>query len=752
MMFDYTQQPGRERNRRYQIRSMERPLLSVVTPYYNGGAYFEQTMNSVLNQTFPWFEWIIVNDGSTNADDVALLERLSAQDARLRVVHQENQGATAARKHGIRESQSDYIFLLDADDLIDCRYFEMAYLALERNPGATWAYADSVGFLGQEYLWVNEFSSQQMKKENLLPYASLLRKSVFDDETVYPDESRNRWEDYQLWLRLLAKGCYPVHIQLPLFWYRRLDSGELAKIERDPATKRELEKKIRSLAAKVPDGIRAVTFGGKRTAEFKKPAVWAEERALPFAAEKTRILLLIPHMECGGADKFNLDVLKHLNRERYEIGVVTTVPAESEWRQEFQKYADDLFELPAFLDMNDWAGFLHHYVATRQVKIVWNISSYFAYYTLPWLRTAFPEVAIIDCIHAEGAYWRAGGYPRVSGAVDSVLEKTFVTNDFTRRVLVEKYGKPKEKTQVIYTGVDEREFDPDTIDGTAVRETYQLGNRPVVLYLCRLAAEKRPFLMLEIAKAVVAQIPDVCFLAVGGGPQLDELKTKAARMGLEKTVVFTGRVADTKPFYKAADLFLLCSLKEGLSITTMEAMLMKLPVVSADIASQYELVDEKTGRLIPCRQDEAADFDRRDFPPEEVADYAEAFCSLLANREALGAMGETCRAKMLDGYTLSVTMETLDLAFQALTSQAAVARRRDTAAALAPFSDLLSEFLTLYTEYETTGTELRGMSRLVQYIKDALTLKRSPISVLREVRQKKNNPIVKRLMKKLLNR
>lgn len=236
-------------------------------------------------------------------------------------------------------------------------------------------------------------------------------------------------------------------------------SDDTAALERN-------EDLIRRAALDVPDGIQAVTFNGKRVGEFIEPKVWPFEPALPFAEDKTRILLLLPHMECGGADKFNLDLLKHLDHSRYELGVITTTPAENEWRQEFQKYADDIFELPAFLDMNDWASFIHYYIATRQVKILWNISSYFGYYTLPWLRLEFPELAIIDCVHAEGTYWRAGGYPRVSAAVDSVLDRTFVTNAFTRDILVEKYGKPLEKTQVIYTGVDEREFVPEATDGS----------------------------------------------------------------------------------------------------------------------------------------------------------------------------------------------------------------------------------------------------------------------------------------------
>ena len=64
MEFDYTKEPGRELLQR-GLNHEGTPLVSIITPYYNAGKYFEQTFNCVMNQTFPWFEWIGVDDGST---------------------------------------------------------------------------------------------------------------------------------------------------------------------------------------------------------------------------------------------------------------------------------------------------------------------------------------------------------------------------------------------------------------------------------------------------------------------------------------------------------------------------------------------------------------------------------------------------------------------------------------------------------------------------------------------------------------
>ena len=58
MEFDFQQQPGLTLLDRNLVRDGE-PLVYIITPFYNGGKYFEQTFNCVMNQTFPWFEWII---------------------------------------------------------------------------------------------------------------------------------------------------------------------------------------------------------------------------------------------------------------------------------------------------------------------------------------------------------------------------------------------------------------------------------------------------------------------------------------------------------------------------------------------------------------------------------------------------------------------------------------------------------------------------------------------------------------------
>ena len=88
--------------------------FSVIIPLYNKELSVRSTIESVLNQTWPHFELIIVNDGST---DCSLEVLHTFTDPRIKIINQANQGVSSARNRGIQESQNEFIAFLDADDL-----------------------------------------------------------------------------------------------------------------------------------------------------------------------------------------------------------------------------------------------------------------------------------------------------------------------------------------------------------------------------------------------------------------------------------------------------------------------------------------------------------------------------------------------------------------------------------------------------------------------------------------------------------
>src|SRR3712207_3352824 len=113
------------------------PLISVIIPVYNGEKTIQETIESVLNQTFPSFELIVINDGS---HDSTLDIVSSIKDPRIKVFSYPNAGLSASRNRGISVACGEYVSFIDADDLWTPDKLEAQYKALQANPQAAVAY------------------------------------------------------------------------------------------------------------------------------------------------------------------------------------------------------------------------------------------------------------------------------------------------------------------------------------------------------------------------------------------------------------------------------------------------------------------------------------------------------------------------------------------------------------------------------------------------------------------------------------
>ncbi len=92
------------------------PAISVIMPVYNAEKFLKDSIESVLNQTFKDFEFIIVNDGSTD-NSLNIIESYIDKDSRIKIINQENSGVSVARNVGIKNASGEYIAFIDSDDI-----------------------------------------------------------------------------------------------------------------------------------------------------------------------------------------------------------------------------------------------------------------------------------------------------------------------------------------------------------------------------------------------------------------------------------------------------------------------------------------------------------------------------------------------------------------------------------------------------------------------------------------------------------
>ena len=186
------------------------PKVSVVTSVYNGETYLEECVDSILNQTFQDFEYIILNNGSTDRT-AEILNKFT--DPRLKIVHQDNLGIAMSLNKGVKLSRSDIIARLDADDYSFPQRLEKQVTFMEQHPEIV-----VCGSRFKELLGGNTFNQsirfietdQAIRKSMSLfnPFshsATIFRKKAFLESGGY--NCRYKYaQDYDLWVRILNFG------------------------------------------------------------------------------------------------------------------------------------------------------------------------------------------------------------------------------------------------------------------------------------------------------------------------------------------------------------------------------------------------------------------------------------------------------------------------------------------------------------------------------------------------------------------
>ena len=629
MSFDFSKKPGHVSYNRDLVKN-ETPLISIITPYYNAKNYFKELYPCVLNQTFPWFEWIIVDDGSTHSEESAFLNDIEASDPRIKIIHKSNGGISSARNVGIKNSSTDIIITLDADELIEPTYFELLYWAIYYNPDSAWAYTDSLGFQSQEYIWQHPFDAEKLKTYNFLVESAAIRKKDLLEVGCYDEIEKNYFEDWRLWLKMLSHSKKPVHINSLEFWYRRTETGVLNTITTDANAKKRADDLIHEVAVTADGSVVAKTFNGVIPRDyFVLPKKSNFSKKYYRQHNKQEILFFISSMAAGGVSRFNLNFVKSLSKDLYNITVIATENSDDSWKQEFREYASAIYTLSDFLDVKNYAEFISYIIQTRNIDMCFISNSYYGYYLLPWLKAQYPYMHVVDYVHMVEPYWREGGFARASMAMSDFLDKTFVSCEATKQELIAHFSRNSDDLETCYAGADCELFDPAKIPYGTVRTRYHIPESgKIVLFPCMLHSRKRPYLMLEIAREVVSKDSSIYFLIVGDGFERDELLKKIKLYNLTKNVIWVGFQDDIRPFYRDADLTLICSLVEGISLSAYESCAMMTPVITSDVGGQRELIDDHTGVILPVFQN-VCDINIKEYSDNEIMQYVKTIFNLL---------------------------------------------------------------------------------------------------------------------------
>jgi glycosyltransferase involved in cell wall biosynthesis len=178
------------------ISLMHNPLISIIIPVYNGEAFLEKCLQSLLAQTYTNLEIILINDGSTDGSGV-LCDAIAASDLRVTVIHKINGGAASARNSGLDIAKGEFVGFVDCDDTIEPTMYEYMY--------------NRIKSAGADVCICGHTSVERNKTHiNSVPQELILNPEKFWE--TFADENKLFYPLFCLWNKLIRRSLLNVRI------------------------------------------------------------------------------------------------------------------------------------------------------------------------------------------------------------------------------------------------------------------------------------------------------------------------------------------------------------------------------------------------------------------------------------------------------------------------------------------------------------------------------------------------------------
>ena len=206
------------------LNNEEKVIVSVVMPVYNSEKYLRASIESILKQTFSKFEFIIINDGSTDNSENIIL---SYNDKRIKYFKQENRGISYTLNKGCSLATGEFIARMDSDDIsrADRLEYQLRFLINHTNyvlVGSSVSYINNDdNLIGRSIPYVGDRAIKyNLRYGNVIAHPTVMfRKKIYDKTHGYNKEIKGMCEDYILWLEMINLGKF-YNLFNPLISYR----------------------------------------------------------------------------------------------------------------------------------------------------------------------------------------------------------------------------------------------------------------------------------------------------------------------------------------------------------------------------------------------------------------------------------------------------------------------------------------------------------------------------------------------------
>jgi glycosyltransferase involved in cell wall biosynthesis len=605
------------------LEDNEAPLVSVVIPCFNYGQYVEQAIHSVLSQTFTNLEIIVVEGGSTDGTTPEVLRDLERRGLpKTRFVYRtESHLAGDNRNFGIGLARGRYVCCLDADDLIKPTYLEIAVFLAEFC-GYDMVYPSVSCFGESDFRWLLcDPTWPEIADGNQTSTVALLRRAAWEHAGGFRDwgkGERHVPEDWEFWVRVVGHGFRGKSIREPLMLYRAHDGGLWttcgSTVEYHRQAIREANPQF------FVDGFVPAT------ASLERPAASWDNLIEP-AGSHPPILIALPFITIGGAEKVFETLARSLIRRGYKVVVITTlVLAETirDCTESFEAITPYLYPLPRVLQNQEdrWRDFLFYLLKRHQIGMILIAGCDFVYRLLPEITREFPQIAILDQLFNDEVHYHTNR--RCAAYIDA----TFVPSPKLADKLISECGEQADKICVIPHGINIEEMAAPDAEFDSSRLPQHFRGKFLVSFFGRLSTEKAPADFVEIARRL-RSYDEICFLMTGEGQERAAVLALIERYEMQDRIHAPGFVNNVRTLMALSDVVVVPSSLDGMPLVVFEAQACGKPVVASSVGSiPYVIADGETGLL--CA-------------PGDVNGFAERILKLWRSPELRRAIGDAAR-------------------------------------------------------------------------------------------------------------
>lgn len=602
---------------------MNSPLVSVVMPVYNASLFLKEAIESILNQTYENFEFIIINDGSTDAS-LQIIE--SFNDPRIKLVNNErNLGIIKTRNKGLQLAKGKYIANMDADDISLPTRLEKQIAFLEKHPDVVILasklvlinqFNDEIGIWPEDDgVVTNEGISKTLPIINCIGQPTVMMRRDVVTSIMYNDRYIHN-EDWGLWLDILALNYRISKLPEVLLRYRQHESSttisanklgvnkkiisfkykyvkyKLAHLKFKNTDKRVLTSLVKDMTKYILESISPSLYSivlsliKLNKLSFIKQFFKAR-KILKNDIKPISLIYFFPSFHTGGADRVHASILEAVNQLN-SYGIITSKSDNDAFYDKFSKYSTviEVYDLLKLEITKRWlTKKINSICQNNQVKIFGCNSEFF--YQI--VSTVSAKTICIDLVHAFVHNYEQGPEKWSLSCIDRLANR-IVINNKTKQDFIELY----KKHHIADTFLENIVIIPNFIE--PVTQLPEKENNCLKIgFIGRGSEEKRVDLIAKLAKQISEKNTSIEFHFVG------DVKW-AIPSNLHQYCIFHEVISndiELQKLYSQFHIVIIASTREGFPMVIMEGMMQGAVPISTNVGGISEhIFSNKNGFLI----------------------------------------------------------------------------------------------------------------------------------------------------------